>query len=400
MQKNSEDLTKGPDSLKDFFISYAVEDRIQARWICQELEAHGYHTIFPERDFPAGSNFVLEMERAVTASARTIAVISPAYLASRYTQPEWAVAFRRDPIGEKGLLIPVFVHPCEAEGLLGSIIRINLIDKDEHQARKRLLQGMRQAPRVLSQVAFPSRVETTSPSSRICNIPFARNPLFTGREDLLHQLHQKLTSDTTSDATTATVAALTQPQALKGLGGIGKTQMAVEYAYRYQESYPYILWVNAATLEALIASFVAIAELLPSFPAKDEQDQNKVVESIKRCLEQSEIRWLLILDNADDVALVRPFLPKSGNGSILITTRAHAVGSIAASLEVEKMSLMEGTCLLLRRVYGLAPHFSAIEVLEYASVEDTNEAGNVVAALDYLPLALDQAGAYIEETGV
>src|SRR5215469_16418256 len=99
----------------DFFVSYAVEDRAQATWICEQLEQAGYTVIFPGRDFLVGSNFVLEMERAVTVSARTIAVLSPAYVASEYTRPEWAVAFRHDPTGEQGLLIPIWVQPCEVE---------------------------------------------------------------------------------------------------------------------------------------------------------------------------------------------------------------------------------------------------------------------------------------------
>ncbi len=403
MDKSDTNDSTDRNAVKDFFISYAVENWTQAKWIHEQLETHGYHTILAGRDFNAGNNFVLAMDNALKTSARMIAVMSPDYLTSPYTQAEWAAVFPRDPTGTQGLIVPVLVQPCEVDGLLAPLLHINLIDfigKDDQQAQKRLLRGVRGTPRTRSLASSPSSRETSSPSSRIWYVPFPRNPLFTGREDLLHQLHQKLTSNTTSDVTSATIAALTQPQALKGLGGIGKTQMAVEYAYRYQDSYPSILWVNAATEEALITGFVAIAGLLPAFPAKDEQDQNKIVEAVKHWLERSHTRWLLIFDNADDVTLVRPFLPKSGNGSILLTTRAHAVGSIAASLEVEKMSLMEGSCLLLRRVYGLSPHLSPMQVLEYASVEDTNEAGNIVAALDYLPLALDQAGAYIEETEV
>jgi len=128
--------------------------------------------------------------------------------------------------------------------------------------------------------------------------------------------------------------------------------------------------------------------LLPSFPTKDEADQQKLVEAIKRWLERCEQPWLLIFDNTDDLSLVRKYLPQQGNGSILLTTCAHAVGSLAASIGVEKMNLTEGMYLLLRR----ANRF------EHAWDEDQKEAINVVIALDYLPLALDQAGAYIEET--
>ena len=103
------------------------------------------------------------------------------------------------------------------------------------------------------------------------------------------------------ELTTTRRAALTQPQALKGLGGIGKTQIAVEYAYRAREQgqYTHTLWINAASKEAMMTSFTALTEVLPEFPAQDETDQQKLVEAIKRWLEQCQERWLLIFDNAE-----------------------------------------------------------------------------------------------------
>jgi tetratricopeptide (TPR) repeat protein/nucleoside phosphorylase len=224
----------------------------------------------------------------------------------------------------------------------------------------------------------------------VWNVPHARNPHFTGRDDLLDRLHQQLTAAGQDDPTTTRRAALTQSQAIKGLGGIGKTQIAIEYAYRSRDQGRYIhtLWINAASEETLTTSFVALAELLPSFPAKNETDRQKLVEAIKRWLEQWEQRWLLILDNADELPIIQEYLPRRGNGSILLTTRANAVGSLAASIEVEKMGLMEGTQFLLRRA----------QRFDHTSDEEINEATNVVIALDHFPLALDQAGAYIEET--
>jgi len=100
------------------------------------------------------------------------------------------------------------------------------------------------------------------------NIPYRRNPFFTGREKLLTLLHEKLTTNN--------AAALTQVQAISGLGGIGKTQIAVEYAYRYRDEYHIVLWVRAAARVSLIADFVTIAGLL-HLPEKDEQDQKIVI---------------------------------------------------------------------------------------------------------------------------
>jgi transcriptional regulator with XRE-family HTH domain/tetratricopeptide (TPR) repeat protein len=229
------------------------------------------------------------------------------------------------------------------------------------------------------------------PSLSLWNIPHRRNLHFTGRVELLNQLSQHLAPLVQDHPTTTRRAALTQPQAIKGLGGIGKTQIAVEYAYRSREqgNYTHILWINSANEETLLTSFVELAELLPAFPAKSETDQHKLVAAVKRWLEDCKQRWLLIFDNADEVSLVNEYLPQRGNGSILLTTRANAVGSVSASsIEVERMSWIEGTHLLLRRAQRLVN----------ASDEEVNEAGNIVVALDHFPLAIDQAEAYIEET--
>jgi len=222
------------------------------------------------------------------------------------------------------------------------------------------------------------------------NVPYLRNPHFTGRDELLDRLTQQLAPEAQEQGTTTRRAALTQPQAIKGLGGIGKTQIAIEYAYRSREQgrYTYTFWVNAASEEILLTDFVGLAELLPAFPEKNEMNQNKLVAAIKRWLEQCKQHWLLIFDNADDVALVSNYLPQRGSGSILLTTRADAVGSLATPLEVETMGFVEGTHLLLHRA----------QRFENATDEEIDQAGNIVVALDHFPLALDQAGAYIEET--
>ena len=94
----------------------------------------------------------------------------------------------------------------------------------------------------------------------IWNVPHLRNLYFTGREQVLAYLQETLGGKKT--------VALTQASAISGLGGIGKTQVAVEYAYRYKEAYHSVLWVNATSRETLIEGFVTIARLL-SLPAKD-----------------------------------------------------------------------------------------------------------------------------------
>lgn len=179
-------------------------------------------------------------------------------------------------------------------------------------------------------------------------------------------------------------AVLSQPQAIKGLGGIGKTQIAVEYAYRAWEQgrYTQTFWINAASQEAIIASFQMLATQLPNFSARDEKDQHKLIAAILRWLQECPVPWLLIFDNADEFALIQQYIPQQGQGSILLTTRATAVAYFANSIDVEPMGLMEGTQFLLHRTQR-----------QHAPDEECNEGSNVVIALDGFPLALDQAGA-------
>jgi len=88
--------------LDHFFVSYNKADREWAEWIAWQLEAAGHQTINQAWDFRAGSNFVLAMDKAAREATRTVAVLSPDYLAAEFTKPEWAAAFAQDPTGEKG----------------------------------------------------------------------------------------------------------------------------------------------------------------------------------------------------------------------------------------------------------------------------------------------------------
>ncbi|MFL5653828.1 MAG: tetratricopeptide repeat protein, partial [Ktedonobacteraceae bacterium] len=229
-----------------------------------------------------------------------------------------------------------------------------------------------------------SDLPTSPPPLPIWNVSYRRNPFFTGREEILAHLYTVLRS--------SKVAGLTQVQAISGLGGIGKTQIAVEYAYRYRDHYQAIFWINASTRDALSADFVMLAALL-DLPEQLEQDQDIVVRAVKRWL-TTHTHWLLILDNTDNLEMIVDFLPVHGTGDVLLTTRLQALGTVAQSIEVEKMGLDEGVMFLLRRTKVIAPGASLAQAMKESQVQATE----IVAALDGLPLALDQAGAYIEET--
>jgi tetratricopeptide (TPR) repeat protein len=228
--------------------------------------------------------------------------------------------------------------------------------------------------------ALPATRETIPP---IWNVPYRRNPFFTGRAETLQALHDAL-NDEDADPM--------QPLALSGLGGIGKTQTALEYVYRYRNAYQAVFWARADTRELLTTEYGDIAALL-DLPEQRDQDQLRAVAAVKRWLSR-KTGWLLVLDNVDDMGMVSDFLPEAPGGHLLLTTRAQCTGLLARRVSMEKLDMEESVLFLLRRAKLLestTPH-------NIASYDHWSQAGAIAQIMDGLPLALDQAAAYIEET--
>lgn len=127
----------------DFFVSYSRPDEEWAAWIGWELEDNGFDVTLMAWDFRPGANFVQHMHSATSSARRTIAVLSPDYLSSNFTQPEWQSSFAADPLGIQGLLLPVRVSPCNVGGLLGQIVYVDFVDHDESACRELLLRAAR-----------------------------------------------------------------------------------------------------------------------------------------------------------------------------------------------------------------------------------------------------------------
>jgi tetratricopeptide (TPR) repeat protein/transcriptional regulator with XRE-family HTH domain len=223
----------------------------------------------------------------------------------------------------------------------------------------------------------------------LLTVPFSRNPCFTGRETLLRTLHIQLAA--------RQLAGFMPSVALSGLGGIGKTQVAIEYAYRYAQEYRAIFWLAAETPESMMVSLQAIAERL-RLPGYQATEQGQMVQGVRQWL-ATHPQWLLIADNVEDPALLQMVLPTVGTGSLLLTTRRQALGTLARPLQVPPMNDEEGCALLLRRARLLNDSTSTISPSEILKMPVATGTLELVEMLEGLPLALDQVGAYLEETG-
>ena len=216
------------------------------------------------------------------------------------------------------------------------------------------------------------------------HVPYQRNPFFTGRDNLLQFLHGMLQQGKS--------VSLTQSCSLNGLGGIGKTQTVVEYAYRYCREYMAIFWITADTYDTITSDFVTIANLL-DLPEKNHQNHSQIIAAVTRWLNGHK-GWLLIFDNIEDIALVKAFLPRTYQGSLLLTSRLQSLRSLAESVKMQEMTRREGAHFLLRRsgLLGSVASLDEIPETDYALAVGISE------ALGDLPLALDEAGTYISET--
>jgi tetratricopeptide (TPR) repeat protein len=231
----------------------------------------------------------------------------------------------------------------------------------------------------------------TAARSSLFLVPYPRNPFFTGREEILQALHRQLDTDQ--------AIALTQSSALHGLGGVGKTQIALEYAYRHMLEYSAVFWIGAETTEHMIASFLRIAEIL-QVAQRHNKDQQRAVADVQQWL-NTHGGWLLIWDNVEDLDLLQHFLPTARNGATLLTTRNAAFRTFAYAMDLPPMRQEEGVLFLLRRAKLLSVEATGPQARQLASSvpEQYTAAEGLVLAMGGLPLALDQAGAYSEETG-
>lgn len=378
----------------DFFISYTRSDERWAEWVGFELEAAGYTTKSMAWDFHAGSNFALEMQNATAMAERTLAIISPAYLRSDFCKSEWAAAFATDPTGSKRRLVPVRVAECQPDGLLAQIIWVDLVGLEgETAAREKLLIGVSthrtkpttkpNFPGCAASAPMPRPAKPAFPGALppVWTVPHPRNPFITGRGDLLDEMHRLLNAQGRGLPV--------PPLVIHGLGGTGKTQLVVEYAFRNRSDYDTVLWCGADSEQTLASNLAALSRPL-TLPEICENKENALQAKVMQVIDWllTNRRWLLILDNADTTEAVNAILdtlPSSLAGQVLITARWSNWPPVVQTKEVEQLANEVAAEFLQKRVAKLGN-----------SAGTREEALTLACELGGLPLALEQAAAYLE----
>jgi tetratricopeptide (TPR) repeat protein len=371
----------------EIFYSYSHKDEV----LRDELEKHlsilkrqGVIRGWYDRKISAGSEWAGEIDEHLESARIVLLLISSDFLASDYCyDKEMMRAMERHNSGE-AVIVPVILRDVDWSGApfgklqsLPTDVKAITSWPNRDAAFKDVAVGIRKAiekmradgtaagPKLMPAAATPDCLPG------ICNLPHLRNPNFTGRDDLLKLLHDSLNP--------GKPAALTQ--AMHGLGGVGKTQTAVEYIYRHAAEYDLAWWIRAEEPAKLASDYAALAEPL-KLRERSAQDQGIIVQAVRGSLAGCG-RWLIVFDNATGPEEIRGYLPLGGTGHVLVTSRNPAFGGVAHPLKVEKMSADEAVEFLLKRTQQ----------------NDGAAAAALAKELGYLPLALAHAGAYMEETG-
>ena len=208
-----------------------------------------------------------------------------------------------------------------------------------------------------------------------------QNQHFTGRDELLTQLREKLLSKTPKQ--------YNHRVAIYGMGGVGKTQIAIEYVYRFRQSYDNIFWINASDQASLLTGFQEIGTLTHTLPTTSEASPIQTAKAVLTWLRGQE-SWLLIVDNLDDISVAKGYLPEIHEGGhTLITTRNPNAIKIPAE-GVEIPVLEEAAAIELLRIRSKNDHgYSAAERLQ---------AAELVKELGYLALAIEQVSGFLRSS--
>jgi GTPase SAR1 family protein len=208
-------------------------------------------------------------------------------------------------------------------------------------------------------------------------VPYQKNDQFTGRHAFLDKLATKLWKNDSPNFSYQIV--------LHGLGGVGKTQIALQYAHIHRDKYGNVFWVSAVSEAAILAGFQDIGKQTGCIENIGKLEPTEITARVLTWL-NAQKQWLLIFDNLEDDSVVKKFMPHpSSLKHMLMTTRNQHCDMSADKVEVAVLELDEARELLLTRSNT------------NDTIEAQDEATRIIKLLGNLPLAIEQAAAYIRE---
>ncbi|HEU5367627.1 MAG TPA: TIR domain-containing protein, partial [Ktedonobacterales bacterium] len=331
------------------FISYSHKDAnflVELQEQLGTLQRRGLLNVWADTQIKPGGLWREEIDEALASAKVAILLVSPTFLNSTFIT-EVELPHLLKAVKEEGVkILPIIVRHClYDETELQPYQAFNspqrpLSDVKKNQREKvwaSLGKAIKEALAEPPPQPLPSSKppEPAKPAEPIWHVP-PYTPFFTGRERELESLRN-----------TFMARAGLVTQALTGLGGMGKTQTALAYAHRYRQEYHTVFWAQAENREVLFGDMTRFASLL-QLPARDISEQQVIVGAVTRWLE-ANTNWLLILDNVNDLALVREVLPRQGSGHVLLTTQTRALAGVAQDAHLNELLPEDAQLLLLRR---------------------------------------------------
>jgi cellulose biosynthesis protein BcsQ/tetratricopeptide (TPR) repeat protein len=354
----------------DMVITYASVNRMWAEWLAAQLSIGGKSTQLRAIDYSEGTNALHELRTLVGSAQRHVAVLSRDYAALPQAAALWRSTAGRPSDVERGRLVPVRIDGAHLPPPFTDHVSVDLVNASEEQAQA-LIKEAFDLPELEPDEDDPAR------RPRFPRIPPPtwhvprRGTTFVGRGEALELLRERLATEVT----------VMLPQALYGLGGVGKTQMAIEYAHRFAAEYDLVWWIPAEQPNSARRGLLDLARTLQVPTGNTTEETLEHVRNNLR-LGIPTSRWLLIFDNAEEPDQIRDLIPEGGH--VLITSRNKDWIQYAPVVEVGTFDRTESVRLLLSEVDGLA----------------AEEAEHVAAKLEDMPLALAQAATWLKLTGM
>ncbi|GCD43059.1 FxSxx-COOH system tetratricopeptide repeat protein [Streptomyces paromomycinus] len=370
------DQSGNTGSAEHITISYAGFNRPWAAWISHQLEQLGHGTTMLRWDPPADSPLTEELAGLLAAEGRLLMVLDDWYFKlGPKTHDEWTTALQEVVPDHADRFAAVSVATQRLPATASVLRPADLRDLDAVEANRRVLNRLgvpAGARRPTEPAANAPRFPNDPPE--IWNIP-RRNNRFTGRDTALEELHGKLAGP---------VPGLGQPLetriALYGISGVGKSQIAAEYAHRFGNDYDVVWWISATNRGAAREQLAELATRLGLPVGQELGDRIRAVHEALR-VGRPYRRWLLIFDSADDMEQIEDLVP-DGRGHVLITTltRDWSGSGSAQEIEVLPFTRIESVAYARRR----APRLT------------TMEADLLAEAVQDLPLLLAQTAAWLD----